>query len=86
MPSEPGKSYYRFNGWNTAADGSGAVVDGSYAVTSSLRIYAQWAVLDGLTPQTGDSMVLYLHLFALLAFLSMIGIGIVLHQQRSMRC
>jgi uncharacterized repeat protein (TIGR02543 family) len=38
---------YAFNGWNTAADGSGtSYADGaSYPFTSSITLYAQWAVV-----------------------------------------
>jgi len=55
MPAEPVKALYRFNGWNTATDGSGTVLDISTIVTSDLHVYAQWLYVDNEYPQTGDS-------------------------------
>ena len=40
--AEPTRNYYKFIGWNTASDGSGETVDGSYKNNSNATLYALW--------------------------------------------
>jgi uncharacterized repeat protein (TIGR02543 family) len=42
LPTAPTRSGYTFNGWNTAADGSGTAFTAATAVTSNITVYAQW--------------------------------------------
>jgi len=42
LPSAPTRPGFGFAGWNTAANGSGAVFHASTAVTASMMVYAQW--------------------------------------------
>ena len=44
------RANYRFNGWNTAADGSGtSYIDGAYYGGPSTTLYAQWVAQDTIT-------------------------------------
>ena len=40
----PSRTGYDFKGWNTKADGSGTPITASSKATSSLTVYAQWAI------------------------------------------
>ena len=40
--TEPTRSGYLFNGWNTKADGAGAVFTAETDVTDNMTVYAQW--------------------------------------------
>lgn len=42
MPGIPEYEGFTFDGWNTAADGSGASFTNTTLVTSSIRVYAKW--------------------------------------------
>ncbi len=42
LPTAPTKSGYTFNGWNTAANGSGTAFTASTVVTADTTVYAQW--------------------------------------------
>jgi uncharacterized repeat protein (TIGR02543 family) len=44
LPVPPGKTGQVFNGWNTAADGSGTAFTASTTVTANLTVYAQWVM------------------------------------------
>lgn len=43
LPAQPTRAGYRFMGWNTKADGTGAVFTSNTAVTGDLTVYAQWS-------------------------------------------
>ena len=42
LPAPPTRSGYQFQGWNTAADGSGSPFDENTTVTANIKVYAQW--------------------------------------------
>ena len=42
LPSEPENTGYYFGGWNTKADGTGAVFTASTPVTGNITVYAIW--------------------------------------------
>ena len=42
LPEPPARPGYTFNGWNTAADGSGTSFSEATAVNSAIVVYAQW--------------------------------------------
>jgi len=42
MPGAPTRAGYVFNGWNTAADGSGEVFTAATAVRADITVFAQW--------------------------------------------
>lgn len=42
MPENPKMTGFEFVGWNTKFDGSGTVVNSSYAVSGDMKVYAQW--------------------------------------------
>jgi|GEM_PF-1066934 len=42
LPTAPTRSGYSFEGWNTAANGSGTTFTGTTAVTADITVYAQW--------------------------------------------
>jgi uncharacterized repeat protein (TIGR02543 family) len=42
LPRQPTRDRYEFEGWNTAADGSGETFDANTTVTESIIVYAQW--------------------------------------------
>lgn len=47
------KSGYTFNGWNTAADGSGTHYDdgtGTFSISSDTELYAEWSAAGGTPP------------------------------------
>jgi uncharacterized repeat protein (TIGR02543 family) len=44
MPSEPGRSGYRFNGWYTAADGGDSEFTAGTTVIGDITVYAWWTV------------------------------------------
>lgn len=44
QPDEPTRNGYRFNGWNTASDGSGTAVTFPYTPSADTTIYATWLV------------------------------------------
>lgn len=50
MPAAPVKDGSVFEGWNTAADGTGAVFDATSVVNANITVYAQW-----FTPSTDFS-------------------------------
>jgi len=43
LPSQPARTGYTFNGWNTVRDGSGTKFNANTAVHSDITVYAQWA-------------------------------------------
>ena len=45
LPPNPTYSGHNFNGWNTAADGSGDGFDTSDVVDGDMTVYAQWEVM-----------------------------------------
>lgn len=62
------KTDYLFGGWNTAADGTGAVVSDGYAIDGALTLYAQWVttldseacwVVAGEADENGDPIIHY---------------------------
>ena len=42
LPTAPARSGYTFNGWNTAANGSGTAFTATTIVTANITVYAQW--------------------------------------------
>ncbi|MBB6633053.1 InlB B-repeat-containing protein [Cohnella thailandensis] len=50
LPAPPSRAGYRFDGWNTAADGSGASFDASTIVSGHVTLYAQWTALPASPP------------------------------------
>ncbi|WP_138754505.1 immunoglobulin-like domain-containing protein [Paenibacillus sinopodophylli] len=42
LPAEPARTNYTFAGWNTKADGSGAIFTVLTPVTSDMTVYAEW--------------------------------------------
>lgn len=44
LPTPPTRTGYTFNGWNTAANGSGTVFTASTPVNASITVYAQWII------------------------------------------
>ncbi|MDR2717076.1 MAG: InlB B-repeat-containing protein, partial [Treponema sp.] len=42
LPTPPARTDYFFDGWNTAANGSGTEFTASTSVTKSITVYAQW--------------------------------------------
>ena len=42
VPAAPTRTGYKFDGWNTAADGSGEMVTASTVITANMVLYAQW--------------------------------------------
>ncbi len=42
LPTPPTRTGYTFNGWNTAANGSGTVVTAATVATANITVYAQW--------------------------------------------
>jgi uncharacterized repeat protein (TIGR02543 family) len=45
LPAEPTKAGSIFTGWNTKADGSGAVFTARTPVTANITVYAQWEAI-----------------------------------------
>ena len=43
VPDAPTTDGWRFDGWNTAADGSGAAFDENTELKGSVKLYAQWS-------------------------------------------
>ncbi len=55
-PGNLAKTDYKFNGWNTAADGTGTGYDedDTFSITSNTTLYAQWIqTLDAITSISG---------------------------------
>jgi uncharacterized repeat protein (TIGR02543 family) len=52
LPANPG---YRFEGWNTALDGSGTAFTASTVVSSNITVYAQWNVWTWASVSAGSS-------------------------------
>jgi uncharacterized repeat protein (TIGR02543 family) len=51
LPEEPSRDGYTFNGWNTAADGSGSAFTKTTLVMANITVYAQWtARINAQTP------------------------------------
>jgi uncharacterized repeat protein (TIGR02543 family) len=44
LPAPPKKTGQTFNGWNTAANGTGTAFNADTPVTASLTVYAQWSL------------------------------------------
>jgi uncharacterized repeat protein (TIGR02543 family) len=44
LPSDLSQTGYAFVGWNTAADGSGDLFDGTTVVLENMTVYAQWLI------------------------------------------
>lgn len=44
QPDEPMRNGYRFNGWNTASDGSGTAVTFPFTPSANTTIYATWQI------------------------------------------
>ena len=42
MPADPSRSGFTFQGWNTAADGSGTPFNSATPVSANITVYAQW--------------------------------------------
>ncbi|MFO7611619.1 MAG: InlB B-repeat-containing protein, partial [Clostridia bacterium] len=49
LPVAPTRAGYTFNGWNTAANGSGTVFLATTPVTANITVYAQWIALPTYT-------------------------------------
>lgn len=45
MPTSPTRTGYEFAGWNTAANGTGTLFDGSSQVAADTTVYAQWTLV-----------------------------------------
>jgi len=70
MPPDPTRDFFTFQGWNTAADGSGTVFNAYTVVNDDITVYAQWA---SNLPPTFDTGIWALILsFALLCVGSLI--------------
>ena len=44
LPTAPTRTGYTFNGWNTAANGTGTAFTAATAVTANITVYAQWTI------------------------------------------
>jgi uncharacterized repeat protein (TIGR02543 family) len=46
--SQPTRTYFTFNGWNTASDGSGTnySAGGTYSLNADVTLYAKWTSID----------------------------------------
>ena len=53
MPAAPVRSGFTFNGWNTAANGSGAAFSDTTVVESNVTVFAQWGQSGGGNPNGG---------------------------------
>jgi uncharacterized repeat protein (TIGR02543 family) len=42
LPAAPSRTNYTFDGWNTAANGSGTAFAGNTAVSKNITVYAKW--------------------------------------------
>jgi uncharacterized repeat protein (TIGR02543 family) len=42
LPFPPERNEYTFAGWNTSADGSGAIFDDVFIITENIIVFAQW--------------------------------------------
>jgi uncharacterized repeat protein (TIGR02543 family) len=52
LPAAPTQSGFTFNGWNTAANGSGSAFTASTPVTADVTVYAQWTAEETSTTYT----------------------------------
>ncbi|WHH58662.1 S-layer homology domain-containing protein [Petroclostridium sp. X23] len=55
LPAAPMRYGYRFNGWNTKADGSGITFTAETVLTADITVYAQWKLKSNDNDSSSDS-------------------------------
>ena len=56
-PTNPSRDGYTFQGWNTAANGSGATFEATTLVSKDITVYAQWQPVEVVTLAPADQTI-----------------------------